>query len=95
MLFPNVAAPPPTPVYKCSYPLIVIREELASGLVSALSPHPHLLASKIKQNFPTTSLVCLMAFEQNAAGPGFGNMLTWDFDVIFIFVNMIVEFIKY
>ena len=36
-----------------------------------------------------------MAFEQKAAGPGFGNTLTWDFDVIFIFVNMIVEFIKY
>lgn len=71
------------------------REELASGLVSALSPHPHLLASKIKHNFLTTSLACLMIFEQEAAGPGFGNMLTRDFEVIFIFVNMVVEFIKY
>ena len=36
-----------------------------------------------------------MAFEQQAAGPGFGNTLTRDLDVIFIFFNMVVEFIKY
>ena len=89
------ACSPPTPVYKCSYPLIVSREELTFELVSALFPHPHLLASKIKQNFLTTRLACLMVFEQQAGGPGFGNTLTRDLDVIFIFFNMVVEFIKY
>ena len=48
---------------------------LWTGVYPILWPPPfQLLASKIKQTFPSTSLGFLLAFEQRAAGPGFHNI---------------------
>ena len=60
-------APLPRCIHKCSHPLLV------SGGVGLWTDvcqlTPRLPASEIKQTFLSTNLACLLAFEQQAAGP--------------------------
>ena len=62
------SAPIPDSVYKCFHPLLVSGRESDFGQMSATLP-PLLSASEVKQMFLSKNLACLLAFEQQVAGP--------------------------
>ena len=78
MLFLHVALFPHS-VYKNSHPPLVRDGGTVGVCTDVLTLPIRLLAFEIKQAFLSTSLACLLAFEQQAARPHtypFGNILS-------------------
>ena len=92
VLFLHVT-PPLSLSIKCSHPLLWTDVSLWTDVCHP-PPTPQLLASEIKQSFLSTSLACLLAFEQQAARLHTHALLVTMLHIILIHISCFTFFVN-